>query len=248
MTKKECLRILNRFPLFNTVILCLFCFPSWGTIQYRPIGSPERHEIVGGWTLEDPFRNFADDDKIILSPAQENGNSLNSLAASKRAYFLNYSLYFPEATTLFPKPWDKIGAPGLSLGARLFQKGGELCAEKESYPLFTHLGLKARFPYFEEVIPFVEYGMGWLGCVHNLKLEKNKSFKYSPTLTKIKTYIAVGLNLSFKILDRKSIYSLDQDYGFNDMGIQGQCRWYHGTMDEKKNSIFMCEAGLSLLF
>ena len=242
--KKYLSQFISKLP-FHIVISLFLCFPSWGIIQHRPIGSPERHEIAGGWTLGDPF---VDDDKVILTPNQKNGNPSPNPVAGKRAYFLNYSLYFPEVTALLPKPWNKIGAPGLSLGARLFQKGGELCIEQEQQSLFTHLGLKARFSYFEKVIPFVEYGLGWLGCVQNLKLDKDKPFKYTPTSTTMKTYAAIGLNLSFKILDRKSIYSLDQDYGFNDMGIHGQCRWYHGTMNEKKTSVFMCEAGLSLLF
>lgn len=239
-------QFISKFP-FHIVISLFLCFPSWGVIQYRPIGSPERHEIAGGWTFGDPFHNFTDDDKVSLLPAQKDGSSSPSLA-NKRAYFLNYSLYFPEVTALLPKPWNKVGSSGFSTGARLFQKGEGFCTEKGQSPLFTHLGLKAKFSYFEEITPFLEYGLGWLGCAQNLKLDKDKPFKYTPTSTKIKTYIAIGLNLSFKILDRKSIYSLDQDYGFNDMGIQGQCRWYHGTMNEKKNSLFMCEAGLSLLF
>ena len=210
--------------LFTFFILSLLCFPSWGLIQYKPISSPERHEITVGWSFKKPIPNFA---------------------SQHRAFLLNYSLYFPEITALLPKPWNDIGAPGLSLGARLFKKGHSLCNNEKDQPLFTHLGFKTKISYLETVIPFAEYGMGWMSCVQNLTLDRSaETFKRSSGPIKIKSYLALGLNLSLKILNKKTIYSLDQDYGLNDIGVQAQCRWYRGA----RKTLTLCEVGLSVLF
>ena len=210
---------------FITVILSVLCLPTWGMIQYKPISSIERHEIAIGWAFKTPIQNFA---------------------SRYRADSLNYSLYFPEVTALLPEPWSNVGAPGLNLGAKLFNKEAKLfCTKEKEQTLFTYLGLKARFSYFETLIPFVEYGMGWMNCIQNLTFDKEaETFKHSPGPIKVKAYFALGLNLSFKILDKKSLYNLDQDYGLNDIGIQGQCRWYKGT----DKVLTLCELGLSVLF
>lgn len=210
---------------FTLVLLSLLYFPAWGMIQYKPISSIERHEIAIGWAFKTPIKKFA---------------------SRYRATSLNYSLYFPELTALLPEPWSNIGAPGLSLGAKIFKEGAKLlCTKEKEEALFTHLGLKARFPYFETLIPFVEYGMGWMNCIQNLTLDKEaETFKHFPGPIKVKAYFALGLNLSLKILDKKSLYNLDQDYGLNDIGIQGQCRWYKGT----EKVLTLCELGLSVLF
>ena len=226
MAKKKSLRFPNPwvFNPFLTVLLLSFSFPSQGNIQYKPISSPERHEFTGGFAFKTPLPNFA---------------------SRHRALSLNYSLYFPEVTALLPEPWNHIGAPGLNLGATLFKVGYKLCTQEKEQPLFTHLGLKAKISYFETIIPFAEYGMGWMSCIQNLTLNKEAEvFKHSQGPLKVKTYFALGLNLSFKILDKKSMYSLDQDYGLNDIALQGQCRWYQGA----EKTLTLCELGLSVLF
>ncbi|MCY4512631.1 MAG: hypothetical protein OXB86_02965 [Bdellovibrionales bacterium] len=228
MVKKRLLRFINPRvfkSLFMTLIVSSLSFPSWGDIQYKPISSPERHEFTGSFAFKTPIQNFA---------------------SRHRALSLNYSLYFPEITAaLLPEPWSHIGAPGLSLGATLFKVGHEFCTQEKEHPLFTHLGFKAKFSYFEAIIPFAEYGMGWMSCIKNLTLDKEAEvFRHSPGPMKLKTYFALGLNLSFKILDKKSMYSLDRDYGLNDIALQGQCRWYQGT----EKTLTLCEIGLSVLF
>ena len=198
---------------YLTAALLVFCFPSRGVIQYRPVSSLERHEIAGG-------------------------------GGANKTLFLDYSLYFPEITAILSEPWKRIGVVGLSAGGTLLPKDNRHCgagAGGKKTPLFAHVGFKVRVSYFEKILPFMEYGLSRAGCV---MFDQNKDPKYFPALRKTQTYFSLGLNLSFKIIDRKSIYSLDQDYGLNDMGIRAQCRWYYGT----KEPVFICSAGLSLLF
>ena len=208
--------------LYPLAVFLIFCFPARGVIQYRPVGSLERHEIAGGWAVAKPLEG-------VFSSSQN------------KAFFLDYSLYFPEVTALLPQPWQKIGAPGFALGGAFFRQGGALCPEGGKTPFFGSFGFKVRVSYFEKILPFMEYGLSRAGCA---VFDFDKKPEYAPAPVKVKTYFSIGLNLSLKIIDRKSVYNLDQDYGLNDIGVRAQCRRYYRT----NQPVFICSAGLSLLF
>ena len=209
-------------------LTAVILFPAQGAVQYRPIGSPERHEITLGRSFENPF------------------SSRKTRLSKQPGYFLSYDLYLPEINSLLlPEKWRRIGYMGFTVSGSLYQnkKTDSLCGGKKLiWP--ARAGIKIKMSHFEMAAPFVEYGLSRVGCVGKKSKfnEILKSVKNNPL--KLKTYFSIGLNMSFKILDRKSIYTLDQDYGLNDMGIRGQCQWHRGS----KSSVFVCTAGFSLLF
>ena len=209
--------------------LCVFFFLysplSLGLIQYRPIHSPEKHELSLG---------------IIVKHSKNTALSYDS-------HFFNYGRYFSEINSLLPKPWNNIFLLGLSLGAKILKNSSyQNSCSSESHPFFYHAGGKFKLSYFEILRPFVEYGWVQAACVKNLTLDSSlKDFEYSKGTLQLKQYFALGLDLSFKFLDKKSIYSLDQDYGLNDIGMRGQCFKY---LQKDKTSFLSCEIGLNFLF
>ena len=208
-------------------LFCLCCFssPSWSDIQYKPLSSAERHELSSGFSTKDWQKK---------------------LLKNLPAVFLKYTFYFPETEDLLPESYKKIFIPGLSTGAflRAWDKGKNygICKVNAGiHSVAYHLGLKGKSSYFEFLQPFGEFGLARSFCY-----AKNSSKNPKANL-KLSHYFSYGFSLSLKILDKTSIYVLDQDYGINDIGIKTECLHYY-TKD-KTNKIFsFCQLGLQISF
>ena len=208
-------------------LICLFLFPQllWSDIQFKPLSSPENHDLSAGLSV----------------PLKKTGKT-NKLGSS-----LEYTLYFPKIISLYPPDYKNIFIPGLSLGINSSEIGEEgyfydTCKKnKKLYFLAWHIGLKGKIPYSELIQPF-----GELGFTRSLCYARNFSKTYTPQ-TKFKYYLSYGLFLSLKILNKIAIYSLDNDYGINNIGIKAECRHYY-TESEKNNPLNVCQFGLQVSF
>lgn len=208
--------------------LYLFSTLSWGQMQYAPLASVERHELSSGFSVS--IKNWQENPSSKIFPV----------------FFLKYTLYFPEISSYVPKPYQKIFIPGFTAGANLFrsQKQGKnygICKTDEGiYPSTYYLGLKGKMAYFEFLQPFAEFGLARSSCY-----SKNFS-KFFKAKRKLSHYFSYGFFLSLKILDRMSIYTLDQDHGINDVGVKTECLYHPKT--EKNKSLSFCQFGLQLSF
>ena len=189
-------KALSFFKKQLAIVFCLLPFLCWGETQYKPISSVERHELSIG------FSGFPDTSKGLL-----------------RQYpFLKYGIYFPEVTSFLPSDYQKTLIFGLQSGINVFQgqQKDDLCSFKEvqkrQYAGALHLGLKAMSKYFDFVQPFGEAGLAHSFCYSFSSLQASEK--------QLSYYYSLGLFLSFKFLDKSSIYSLDQDYGINDFGLR----------------------------
>ena len=195
---------------------------SGAEIQYRPISSVEKHELSSGF-----------------------GFSIKKWRESfKNKFFLNYVFYFPELSRFYFPDLNRIFIPGLQAGVNFFktQKNYGICpSRKDIYSSAYHTGLKGKSAYFEWGQPFVGIGLLKTFCY-----AKNFSKNFSPK-SRLSYYISYGLLLSLKILDRSSIYAMDQDYGINDLGVKLEC--LHNYYKDKKNKPFyFCQLGLQISF
>ena len=214
----------------NLFLLCLGFFPFllWGQIQHKPLSSPERHELSAGLSIS---KKSWTENLLRKSPA----------------FFLEYALYFPEILNSIPEPYNKLFRPGLSAGVNFFKSKNEekyrFCETTSKKPNSSayHLGLKGKIPYFEFFQPFAEWGLARSFC-HSEKF--SHLFKAKK---KLKSYFSYGFILSLKILDKISIYTLDQDYGINDIGIKTECKHYQ-PKDKADKSFSLCQFGLQISF
>ena len=210
---------------FFLFYFCFFSPLSWSQIQYRPLSSFERHELSSGFSI-----------------STKNGQK--GLSDHLPVFFLKYTFYFPEMSVILPEPYKNFFIPGFQAGTNLFRtkKNYGICDIKENiHSGAYHFGLKGKSPYFEFLQPFVEGGLARSFCY-----SKNLS-KTSKAKMKLSHYFSYGLFLSFKILDRESIYALDQDYGINDMGIKMECLHYY-PKSKKDKSFRLCQLGFQVSF
>ena len=203
--------------------LCFFPLFLWSDLQYKPLSSFERHELSSGF-----------------SPSSKNSKE------AAHSFFLKYSFYLPEIENFLPEPYQKIFLPGFHAGINLFRrtagKKQALCKTSPgTYSSAYHFGLKGKITYFEYVQPFTEWGLARSLC-HTKYFSRIHSVK-----TKLSQYFSYGLFASFKILDRESIYSMDQSYGINDFGLRAECLYYY-PKSEKTGSFNFCQFGLQLSF
>lgn len=213
------------------LFLFFLCFSplSWGQMQHKPLSSVERHEVSSGVSIS--IKNWQENPLSNIFPV----------------FFLKYVFYFPEVSDYFPKSYERIFIPGLVAGANLFRsqskgKNYKICKMNEGiYPSTYYLGLKGKSAYLEFLQPFAEVGLARSSCY-----SKNFS-KFAKAKKKLNHYFAYGVFLSLKILDRTSIYSLDQDYGINDVGIKAECLHYYPKNEEDKSFNF-CQFGLQISF
>ena len=213
-------------------MLALFGFEALGEIQYKPQASPIRHELsFGSFFHAYPFPAY--------QPKKEGGGKRALSFFSDLA--LRYSLYFPETERLLPKAYRNIFIFGAAAGAEGISHTGSCKNVRRS--LMYYLGLKGRFFYAGHVSPFFEYGLAKASCFR--AEEDGLSSKQSSL--KIKKYISLGLNLSGKIFSRRSVYSLDQDHGLNDISLSFRCSRFPEAENSGKKLSF-CQTGLSLLF
>lgn len=206
------------------LLIYLFLFSQflWADTQYKPLFSPERHEFSSGWTF--------------------------SVKKKQNGFFLKYALYFPEIPNAFANSlYKNIFIPGLSLGISDFkiQKNNlfhEMCKENTNFRFLPwSLGLKIKSSYYELIQPFGEFGLAQSLCYAEdfSKINSSrKTFKY---------YLSYGLMLSLKIFDKNGIYSLDQDYGINDVGFKAECLRYY-LENKEETSLPFCQLGLQVSF
>ncbi len=211
--------------LIKPAVWCLLmglCFRpglSWGQMQYSPLSSAERHAL----SFAAPIKN----------------DPQKSWTENLSTFVLKYGLYFPEIEAAWPDFHKKAIAPSLQLGILLRGKNNEICEKGQNIKSGAyHLGLRGKNSYFSYLQPFVEAGLARSFC-HGKKIS---SFRASRV--KLSHYFSYGLLLSLKIFDRAAIYSLDQDYGVNDIGITAECRHYYPKI---KGHSF-CQLGLQMSF
>lgn len=203
--------------------LFVFVNISWGEIQYKPLFSMERHELSSGLSVNIKKWHKDQTEKFPI-------------------FFLKYSLYFPEVGQFFPDTYKHLFIPGLQTGFNLFKtkQKYDLCETGPGILPFTyHYGLKGKSAYFEFFQPFAEWG--W---AQSLCYSKNLSTTVK-TKIKLRYYFSYGVFLSLKVLDRHSMYALDQDYGINDVGLRIECLHYDTTTN---SSLQFCQIGLQLSF
>ena len=209
---------------FLFIMGLIFCFESQATItQYTPIASPEHHEIFISKIFhlqKDPF----------------------DLAES---WGFNYDFYLIEINSMLPREYQNIFFVGVHLGASLTQEGSTSCSPASSHLVYRG-GLKSKLTFFEYVKPFVEYGYMQDVCLKNFSMETWQQAGFADSSQNLQgQYVSAGLSLSFKILDRVSLYNLDQDYGLNDVALRGECL---RSLSAKEAQGFVCELGLSFAF
>lgn len=228
----------------------LFALASQAEIQYRPIASPENHAVSIG--ISKDF--FSRGDVVFLPENRKQNPQLIPPLGRTISYhfvpsFLNQYLKIEQEEAL------KVG---LSTGAHIFfmeevqQHLQTYCGETQFNPAVFYGGLKVFMSYFESIKPFVEYGLAQATCV---KLgspsseeagveERLADSAIKESSLSLDSYFSAGVFVSFKLLDKMSIYSLDQNYGANDFGMQAQCSWFA----YEDSSIPYCELGLQVFF
>lgn len=147
---------------------------------------------------------------------------------------------------VLPEPYEQVFRPGIQLGLnRSFPKelgaNGGICDNSNLHPSVYHFGLKGKIPYFEALQPFSELGVARFFC------HSEKYSRLSKSKTQLSHYVSYGLSLSLKVLDKLSIYALDQDYGINDLGITLECL-HHYPKKTKKKTINFCQFGFQVSF
>ena len=188
---------------------------SSAEVQYEPFASPERHELSFSLFSYKPFSK-----KIVISP-----------------YSFAYALYITELDQFLPEKTRKIFALGLSAGLSFFKSkadGGteRICHSDSSSSLAWRTGLKAKIRYFF-LQPFAEFGFADSDC-RQKGVEKRFESQFS-----------FGFSLSLKVLDPSAIYSLDQDYGINDVGLLTECLNYQVSGPDLD---LFCQIGLQVSF
>ena len=211
--------------MFQYIFKLLFVFllsPAFGETQYKPSTSPLNHSVSFGLAFEPVFSGKG-----------------QQLSSRKGGGFLNY-YYFP--------PWDKWLTEqyrgyvllGLGGGIKQFFYTPGLCPEGSNNSLLmAQGGVQLRGIYWEFFQPFAEMGLGQSYCHKTLK-------NISPISKKLRSYFSLGFALSLKVLDQASIYSLDEDYGLNDLSLVSQCLRINNP--NKSKGIFICQIGLEALF
>ena len=179
----------------KNLIFLLFLFPlfSWG-IQYQPTSSVKRHEISLNFDLR-------------LSKEKNLWKKFSSKS-------LTWTVLIPEFNDFIPSPYKNIFTPGVDLGFLFFDeknKNTDVCpVDKEGYQGAWHLGVLGKIDYFEPVKFFGSLGLTRGNCV------KKKDLFDVSLKQELSHYLSYGMFFSLKLLDKSSVYALDQDYGVND--------------------------------
>jgi len=147
---------------------------------------------------------------------------------------------------ILPDPYKQVLMPGIQTGInrsklKEFGTNNGVCDKPNFHPTVYHFGLKGKISYFEVLQPFSELGIARFFC------HSKKYSSFSKSKTQLNHYVSYGLLLSLKILDKLSIYALDQDYGINDLGITVECLHYYPKKATSK-TINFCQFGLQMSF
>ena len=213
------------FQFILKLLIFISINPVFGETQYKPTASSLNHNVSFGMSFEP-------DSGKIENPFSGKGGG-----------FLNY-YYFP--------PWDKwleekyLGYVLLGFGGgieQFFHSPGLCSKGLRNKPLIARGGLHLRGVFWEYFQPFIGGGVSQMFCHDSLKNIGlgSKKIKLSP-------YMSLGLAISLKVLDRASIYNLDEDYGLNDLSFVSQCLQVEIPNKSKSKGIFICQLGLEVLF
>lgn len=216
------MKIIFQFALFVAPVLV------FAQVQYQPLSSVQRHELSISASVKSQDSNFH------FNLKQKN---------------LNYAIYFPELVSLlFPSQKKGWFIPALSMGFHGFKKDDTQKLHQTCQPASDLLGLipgyigfKGILTYLELIQPFAELAYARFLCYK--KNPQKMSFYKNNTLWS--WYHAYGVFLSLKLLDKIGIYSLDQDYGINDLGLKLACSSYYKTTKIKLTS---CHIGMQISF
>lgn len=222
------LKVLTKRNLF-LFLLCLFPQILLAQIQYQPLASSERSGLSLGVS---PF--LKKEEKKLLSRFP--------------VWFFTYNLYLPEVSRLLPEASKDRLTPGIELGASFFDtedslQNYNLCSPEKTglRSMAYHLGLMGKANYLNILQAFV--GGGWARSLCYFS-----GFKQTDSPQKeLSHYLSYGLFLSFQIFDRSSIYSMDQEYGINNVGLKGECRSYY-FKEKGSESFQVCQLGLQVSF
>lgn len=218
--------------LKRVLFCCFLILPIFAgaDIQYEPLSSSERHELfVGSTVLPEKYRF-----QIF------------------RVFSFKHNVLLKEVDLILSESYRDIFVPGIQWGGSFFLyndpsknssiKNYGVCATGRT--LSGHLGLSLSLFRKFFLKPFGSAGLsGSLCFLKDVSKMLSQKAVFSP-------YLSYGLFLSFKVFDRGAVYSLDQDYGLNDIGFKGECM--HNFYPEKSSSHEtknrFCLIGLQLSF
>lgn len=200
-----------------------FVFNSaWADIKHKPIASPLNHGVSSGLVWETPF------------PDRE------KLFGDNKGGFLNYTYYFSSWDNLLPENYRGYLNWGLEGGVNLFHNHNKmLCRQSSPKPLLVWGGAQMRIRYWENFQPFIGFGFNHMFCYRNLKI-----IHLSPT--KLDPSFSFGFSISLKFLEPTAIYSLDADYGLNDLSLFTRC--FQIKKPSELKGRFVCQLGMEALF
>ena len=202
-------------------LLGLFiCELVFGSIQHKPITSSLHHGLSSGFVFE------LSEEKRLFS--------------RKGGGILNYTYYLSFWDKWLPEKYQGYLNWGLKAGAGAFFNSPGFCREDPYYkPLLLQGGVQLRGVYWEYFQPFAEVSLSHLFCYRKLK-------DTHPSSEKLRALFSFGASVSLKIFDRRAIYSLDEDYGLNDLAFTVQCLQVRKISESEGRLI--CLAGLEALF
>lgn len=215
-----------------TVGMALVSLGASAETQYKPFSSLQRHEISLGDTFNKGFLDRIEGIGTFKDPD---------------GLFLEYGFLLRELNQYIPKPYQNIFVLSLNAGVSVLDKEyGKNYDEQPSFcedaqSLIYNGALKGKLDYFEYIKFFAEWGLTKSSCIDYTDL---KNFKFKPASKATEYYYSVGGFLSFKVLNKTSIYSLDRDYGINDMGLLAKCFWI-SFKDDKKDSSTKIQSSLA---
>ena len=206
---------------FLVLLSGLFIFnPSFANTQHKPLTSPLNSAVSTGFIFEPSVGK-----KPFFS--------------KKGGVFLNYTYYFSSWDNRLPKKYQGYLDWGLRGGTGFFFPSRNFCTDTPYHkPLLAQAGVQLRVVHWEYFQPFVGGDLNHLFCYRKLKdVQSSMKLDYG---------FSFGFSLSLKVLDRSAIYSLDEDYGLNDLVLAAQCFHLKKVSDSDKRII--CQVGLEALF
>ena len=213
-------------PLYRLYLKCLFVLlgffifnPVFANLQHKPLATPLNSSVSTGFIFE-------------LSKGKV------PFFSKKGGGFLDYTYYFSSWDNWLPKKYQGYLDWGVRAGTGLFFPSRNGCSPYYK-PLLAQAGAQMRLVYWEYFQPFAGVNLNHLFCYRKLTDAQSSSVKLDYGLS-------FGVSLSLKILDRSAIYSLDEDYGLNDMALIGRCFQMKKTSNSDKRLV--CQVGLEVLF
>lgn len=205
------------------LFFCFFVFQAASKeVKYKPIASPLNHGVSGGFVFEPPLPNR------------------KKLLGSSTGASLSYIHYFSSWDRLLPKNYRGHLNWGLEGGIKLLRSENKTLCVNNPLPAFIYGGAQMRVTYLDTFQPFIGFGLNHAACRNKEKIR----LYYSAT--KLKPSFSFGASISLKFLEASAIYSLDSDYGLNDLSFFTRCFQVKKTSELKGR--FICQFGMEVLF